>query len=405
MATSVLADATDAIPLLDETVPGNGQYFKGRNNAQDIRRQLIGAITAKNNGAYVIRPGVFVPSSLNTTSQVYVPLQVNPLASPGQGVQLFQGRAIQERGSTGPYLISLDGTLTSVNMPAADASNPRWDVIYLYNYDKSAFPADGFHGPKYVVETGTPAASPTVPTIPTDAIKLAEVYRRTSGDTPSGNVINTADIVDKRKGTTLQGTPRMMLPGDALSDAGGYHGEVRLRAGSFVPTSIANLGVKVLYDYWDAVGATWRGTQTIVWPRPTITPVTFMLSNTTHTLASVAIPDPGWPYYVTASASARPTIPTPGAENDTVGGIYLSTVLDEASITPTPSTRIIHLARRPQGIPEPVQLHCPLTAHRTLQTGAHTVYLLVRNETYPIGRFVDVADDAYAAFHVEITPA
>ena len=137
MALSTLASATDAIPLLDDN--GAGAYIKGRNNITRMRRQLLGALVGKSGSGYAWRSGVFVPANYNTTDKVFDGLRVIPLGSPGQAVQIVQGAAVQERTGQGPYLISLDGTLTNVAMPAADGSNPRWDVIYTYCYAKGVF--------------------------------------------------------------------------------------------------------------------------------------------------------------------------------------------------------------------------------------------------------------------------
>jgi hypothetical protein len=244
-----------------------------------------------------------------------------------------------------------------------------------------------------------------VPSIPADAVKICEVFRRTIGATPSGNVIQSGDIVDKRKSTGLHGTPRVLLPGDALADAGGYHGERRMRAGDlFVPTGIQSQGIKVLYDYWDAANNTWRGTQTIKWTRPTITPASFLPNPGTQTMASVTIPDPGWPYYVEAGASALAQIPSPGFESDAITNVWLQTTLDEDNFSPTPASRIILRSLRPFTVASPYQILCPMTGYRSVLTGSHTVYMHLRNESSP-ARFISAADNEYIGFDVHVIPA
>lgn len=256
MATTVLGDLTDAIPLLDDN--GSGVYIKGRNNARDIRTQLLCAMVAKAGSSFVTRRGVVSTSGYDTAAGMWNNFQATAAGTPNQTITLVQGRIVSERTGQGPYLITLEGS-TTYTMPAADASNPRIDVVYAIGYDLGV-PAlgDSVHGPKIVCETGTPGSSPAVPSIPTDAYKICEVYRRTIGATPSGNVIQSGDITDKRKATSWQGTPRAIMPGDSVSDSGGYHGEVRLLVGAQVPAALIAAGTTILFEYWDATAVLWR---------------------------------------------------------------------------------------------------------------------------------------------------
>jgi hypothetical protein len=393
----VLTAASDAIPLLDDN--GSGVYIKGRNNITRIRRQLLGALFGKNASPFVVRPGVLNPTVYDSSAKIYTDLRAIPLGTPGQGIQIVQGRAVHERTGQGPYLVSLDGTLTSVNMPAADATNPRYDVVYTYTYDKGFF-ADATHGPNFFVETGTPNSSPSVPSIPADAVKIAEIFRRTIGATPSGNIIQTGDIADKRKGASLHGAPRVLLPGDSLSDAGCYHGEQRIRAGDFVPASIQALGIKILYDYWDAANTTWRGTQTIPWMGLALTPVSSLGGNQTATLATMTIPDPGWPYYVLAGGSCLQAVT--GGATTALSGTYLQVSIDSGTFEPKPAGLIVRV-HKPL-VSSPYQLIAPMTGFPTVQTGSHTVTMIFRNESNP-SNFCDVSTNEYGKFNVEIIPA
>lgn len=391
MALSTLASATDAIPLLDETSPGNGIYLKGRNNAQGIRRQLLGALFAKSSSSYAWRTGVFVPGSYNTTAAVYEGLRAIPLGSPGQGIQILQGHAIQDRTGQGPYLISLDGTLTSVSMPAADGSNPRWDVVYAYAYDQGAFPADAQHGPKLLVETGTPGSSPSVPSIPADAVKIAEVFRRTIGATPSGNIIQAADIVDKRRGTGLHGAPRALLPGDALTDAGGYHGELRLRAGAFVP---AGINPRVLIDYWDAEDSKWHGTQTVSVPAITQSFSGSIANEATQTIASVVISDLGWDWTLDAAGGYEYLC------NDADALVGCQVTVDSTAMDANVAARGLDKSPGGAGASKyafaiPTRIAIPTAATRTIR-------LLAKNYNSAAG--VTVASGGQYGFKVDIVP-
>lgn len=256
MATTVLGDLTDAIPLLDDN--GSGAYIKGRNNARDFRTQLLLGLVAKAGNSFASRPGMIAPGGYDTTLGTFTAFRATAAAVPDQTLTFAQGRLITERTGQGPYLVSQEGSVT-YTMPAADASNPRIDVVYAIPYDKGVLAlADTVHGPKLVCETGTPGSSPAVPSIPADAYKICEVFRRTIGATPSGNAIAQTDITDKRKGTAWHGTPRPLLPGDALADTGAHHGEVRMLTGANVAAALITAGTGVLFEYWDNLTGQWR---------------------------------------------------------------------------------------------------------------------------------------------------
>jgi hypothetical protein len=83
----------------------------------------------------------------------------------------------------------------------------------------------------------------------------------------------------------------------------------------------------------------------------------------------------------------------------------LQTQVDDSAFTPTPDTLIILRAPRPNGAASPTQIVCPRTTYRTLLfSGPHAVYLTLRNDSVP-SVFIDVGENAYAAFDVTITPA
>jgi hypothetical protein len=106
----------------------------------------------------------------------------------------------------------------------------------------------------------------------------------------------SANITWVRKSAALQGATRYLMEGDSTSDAGTMPGEVRVR-------SITS-GAPFAPEYWDASGTpTWRGTKVQGFPT-VIGPASSILGiNLTNTLIlSQAIPDPGYPYYIYASA-------------------------------------------------------------------------------------------------------
>lgn len=285
----------DMIPLLDDA--GGGVYTQGRNNAKDIRQGLINGITTANGSSNGRRIGV-LPTTYNQSGKYWTDLRVAGQVSPNTQVTIGAGQMILARGGQGYYLMTLiqDQTVTLAN---ADGANPRWDRVFLKGYDKEAFPGDAVHGPYIGVVYGDPAGSPSLPALPTDAFELARILRSAGSN---GDLIGsgTAPITDMRVGTALTGGTRILLPGDTLAAAGGYHGEQRFRDENFIN---AGIPAKSLVDRWSSVNAQWHGTNELLFPQPTQTGSGTLGALATATIASVVIPWPGWSYKVVVKAA------------------------------------------------------------------------------------------------------
>ena len=83
-------------------------------------------------------------------------------------------------------------TYDLITLAAADATNPRVDIICLKPYTDSSGNKQHAKGEVYKV-TGTPAAAPTIPTIPTGSILLASI-----NVAAGATAISTANIIDER---------------------------------------------------------------------------------------------------------------------------------------------------------------------------------------------------------------
>lgn len=213
---------TDAIPIMES----NGTT--GRNNARDIRTQLISSLLLPDSVGYGVRPGVLPRRYIGLSTNDFVDLKVIALDTPGQGVQLYPGKAVVPRTGQGPYVLSQETTVSPYPLDAADAGNPRIDVIYLRLYDHAIGDSGGGpHGPVIDHVNGVASGSPAVPSVPADALPLAQILRPAN----TNNVVG-ANITDVRKSTQLLGTPRILLPGDSLADAGILPSERRLRMAS-----------------------------------------------------------------------------------------------------------------------------------------------------------------------------
>jgi hypothetical protein len=128
-------------------------------------------------------------------------LAVAAQSSPNMTVQVSAGRAIVPGTNVTPpagfafttqgdYYVLNDGTI-SVTISTANATNPRIDVIYAGTQD--AFYSGSTNTALISVATGTPAPSPAVPAIPTNAIPLAQIAVGASVTSiVSGNIASVA---------------------------------------------------------------------------------------------------------------------------------------------------------------------------------------------------------------------
>lgn len=237
---------TDAIPL----VQSDG--FTGRNNARDFRTQLLAGLFLPDSVGYGVRPGV-IPRRYITGFD-FVDLRPIQLGSPGSAVQFYPGKCIVSRTGQGPYLLSQETTVANYPLDNADPTNPRIDLLFARLYDHSIGDSGGGpHGPYIDHITGNPAGVPVAPSAPPDALPIAQVLRPAND-----SLITNARITDLRKSTAPLGTPRIMLAGDSLGDAGIFVGERRIRMAS--ATQIAAGVAPYLEDIWCADGK-WRPTQ------------------------------------------------------------------------------------------------------------------------------------------------
>lgn len=97
-----------------------------------------------------------------------------------------------DEADQGKYIVELTDASVNVDLSAADGSNPRIDLIVLKVNDDDHDSGGQNFADVEVVE-GTPAGSPSVPSLPNSAIKLAEVTVAT-GTT----LIKSAQINDTR---------------------------------------------------------------------------------------------------------------------------------------------------------------------------------------------------------------
>lgn len=331
------------------------------------------------------RPGVL--SSINTaSSQPYaIDLLVVANSSPAMNVQVYGGGAVLPRAGQGPYVAYSDAPVT-VTVAASDPTNPRVDVVYMQVLDAAV--GDAGTLAKIDIVTGIPAGVPTVPSIPTNAIPLAQV-----AVAALATQIISANITDIRKSAALRGALRQLLPGDQLSDPGYVVGEQRGRYHS-------GYGVYMI-DKWGVDGQ-WHGTQDLEITQPTlVTPGLPM--GAFGTFASVVLPDPGWPYHVESGGSMYAQQTSGGAAGSVILDIYVQ--VDSA----TPGTNMVtqgNGANWSSSTSLPQITIAPVRNSRFIQsagyTGSHTLYFVGQSGG---GNISTLLGGNLAGWYIKLVPA
>lgn len=211
--TSVAIASGDLLPINDDN--GSGQYVKGRNNARDIRIDLLGSLFLSGPDGATPRDGVLIRS--NGADD----LAILPQGSPNQTVTLKRGKAIINRTGQGPYLFTNEADLI-VPLAAASAVNSRIDLICLAAYDKGSFVGDALHGPYVWIEQGVVSGSPVVPATPAGMLAIASVLRATND-----NTISAGEITSLRVSTAVGCGFRTILQGETAATPGRVLGETR----------------------------------------------------------------------------------------------------------------------------------------------------------------------------------
>jgi hypothetical protein len=150
----------------------------------DILRMAVSA------GIYsggIVQTGDFAVTQTTTAS---MNLNVGPGRAwvPGSEVGNVTGGVWSRQAM---YFVSND-TTAAVSISTSDPTNPRIDVVYLAIQD-AAYSGSN-NQPTLAVQTGTPAVTPTAPTLPVNAIALAQVAVAAGATTITTSNITTVAI-------------------------------------------------------------------------------------------------------------------------------------------------------------------------------------------------------------------
>jgi hypothetical protein len=145
-----------------------------------------------------VRSGV-VPGQ-GTSGMVTGALNVTAQGTPNMSVQVFAGQAVIQGTVTqtqGAYVCTSDSTQT-LAIAAANATNPRIDLVVVTVEDAQY--SGAANDALLQVITGTPAASPAAPALPSNSIALAQVLVPASATS-----IVSGNITDQRTWTVSRG--------------------------------------------------------------------------------------------------------------------------------------------------------------------------------------------------------
>jgi hypothetical protein len=152
-------------------------------------------------------------------------------------------------------------------------------------------------------------------------------------------------------------------------------------------------------------GTIWRGSKLV----PLAQPVPLLgwtssqttASNTTYTVASIAIPDPGWPYYIQGTAGMSISVTTA----DSGFSHNAAVMVDSTTIPTAPANNVVTYAfvgMSSQGFANAMP---PWNRSQGLWTGAHTVNFIFRNGSFGTCAFGPLNTKAEWHFNIEILPA
>lgn len=330
------------------------------------------------------RPGVFSGPALAASN---VPQALFVAPSSGLSLTVQPGAATVERGTlVGPYTVESTAVGT-VTLATANATNPRIDRIDLQVLDGALGDNSGTSLTQFVVTTGVASGSPAVPAAPANSIPLAQVALPANTLTITGGM-----VTDTRKSTAVRGSTRFLLPGDLTTDIGFYPSEKRSRVH---PT------YGLLEDIWDNTNATWRGTQVLALPQPAQTGSGSLATAATATIASVAISDPGWPYYVMAYGCID--------FGATVQGTVCQAALQiDSGVMGTNRFAFNQQAAVAANISYDLGSECDGNTRAGLAgplSGGHNVFLLAKNVPGPSGASAMTIYSNFYAFTLELVPA
>lgn len=307
-----------------------------------------------------VRPGI-LPDAKLTAFEV---IPTAPTAS--MAVQVGGGHAVVTQPGQGPWIVPVENSIEALDVPPPDPTNPRIDLVVLRVYDLDqgetppVEPDVGSRGVATIeIVKGDASGTPSAPPVPVRSLLLATI-----STTPQTTVITADNITQRRVFTIPRGGVRPAGNATGQDAFPGYIGEV-------IALADGTLGVAVDDATWP-----YRGVQAK--PRRLTQDFRTDTFTTTEWVATLSIPDPGYPYQLDVTGSLRVAV----GPNVRVDLLCRLDSTDGPFVT-VPSTGEL-VWTSPQNSTLWTSMHVGASLDR-VYTGAHNIIIMMAKIAGPAG--------------------
>lgn len=332
------------------------------------------------------RPGILSGPPVAASSNIPGAFAVAPTS--GLNFSIQPGAALLERNTlSGVYPVHSTAIGTGA-VGTADPSQTRIDLVTLDHFDGALGDNSSTTLTRVHVKPGTPGGGVPTADVTAGARTILGWWTIPALTT----TLTTGMWTDARKSAAIRGATRVLLPGDLIADPGFMVGERRMRFHSTYGW---------MEDFWDAANAVWRGTQVLVLPQPAQTGSGSLATAATATIASVALSDPGWPYYVAAYGC----VDFGAAVQGTVCQVALQI---DSGVMGTNRFAFNQQAAVAANISYDLGSECDGNTRAGLAgplSGGHNVFLIAKNVSGPGGASAMSIYSNFFAFTLELIPA
>tara|TARA_R110000787_G_scaffold117171_8_gene227721 strand:+ start:173 stop:1321 length:1149 start_codon:yes stop_codon:yes gene_type:complete len=174
-------------------------------NTRSIQGEDLTAASDRLINSVLLNEGV-----VNTVGNSFLVAQQS---SPNMTIKVGSGTAgdravvVGDTALQGTFIVEHQSTSVTVPVTTANASNPRVDIVVLRVYDNT-FDSSGKDYSDVEVIAGSPAGSPSAPSTPASAIKLATISVAAGATT-----VVTANIADARTEFAVDSTASVRMDG------------------------------------------------------------------------------------------------------------------------------------------------------------------------------------------------
>lgn len=308
-------------------------------------------------------------------------------------IGLFTGIVENTFGANQGEYVAINTANQNLTHAGSSGTQNRIDVIGVQIQD--AFYSGVVNTGGLVIVQGTNSAgAPTVPTLPASFVPILQASIPALSSTPT--------VTDVRRMVPAAGGIGPILNALQLADAGAFTGEYR----THLTAGAGGLPQNLLGAY--GADALWHGVQSFRLARPTPSfgnsaPAT-IAANTQQVVASVSVPDPGFPYYIRAGGGFL----VHNVDANLVAASFSHQIVIAVDTSTQPSSgsaSLIGAAYIGFTTASFGQFNVPMTPSIATWTGAHTVNLIVHTGAASNLSVGALNADGTWRFDVEIMPA